>query len=280
MASSKSTNNRVLNFKYDPDPKSDIHTIFAFYKYIEWPLCLKIMDTKNLKELNIVYKLSTIFWILLVQLGIICCAYTDVIIILSNASISLLATTIISYVSEIVFYIVSVLYGVFLVPDIAMKIYIRFTKLDRILHLIDDQRRSALLKMLIIIHVFQAIAVFFLIYVDLNDWSNFSLIFTFWISITHDVKLIIFFAIINSIAVRFEILNSAMVNSKIFKRKIDFDLKSGMMAEVWKNKNNFDERSNMDLSSYLAIYNNLAELINDVNVYYGVQVSLIINIFF
>lgn len=266
---------KSLPVKYKPNPISDIHTIYTFHKYLEWPTCVKTMDTKTMKSLNVWYKLYSSIYLVMSFIGLVWCYSSDVGVLMVKAPNSLLWTTYLNYFTGILVFVMTLINCVFMMPEKGVDIYRALTKIDTIVDIMNKKNRSKLLKIMIFIHVVYLTIRSVQFFYDIFVWPDFSLFVYYATSVSIDLKFINFVIISHLVAVRFEVLNAAMMNLKFCEGKSSFDLKYGILISWWYPTVDgyFVGDKNMNISSFLALYNRLADLIDDINAYFGVPVS-------
>lgn len=260
----------ILPIKYEPNENSDIHTLFNLYKYLDWPLCVKSMDMNNLKVFGKSYKLFVAIYCAFITAALAWFCYVNILYTALFKTLSSIIILNMAYLSISTCYVAIVVHSAFFASESAFDIYINFTKIDNILNLMNNREKYKFSKTILILHIIYILIRCIQIFVDILAWSNVYMIIFYMCTVTVDLKILSFFVICHSIAVRFEILNRKLIDSDM--SKTDFELKSGMLNEVWGDAF-IEGRQKLDFSHCLAVYNRLADLIDHVNAYFGIPVS-------
>lgn len=261
----------VLPSKYKPNAKSNIHTLFNLYKYLEWPLCIKTIDINNLKGLSVLYKFFVAIYSIAITFALSWFCYVNILHVAPFQTLSFIIIMNMAYLSISMCYVAVVVHSAFFASKSGLDIYVSFTKIDSLLNLINDREKHKFLKTLLMLHIVYFLLRCFQIFIDVLAWSNVYMIIFYICTVVVDLKILNFYIICHSVAVRFEILNRNLIDSDVFKT--DFELKSGMLTEIWSHIL-IEGRHKLDYSHCLAIYNRLADLIDHVNNYFGIPVSL------
>lgn len=220
------------------------------------------------------YKLYSIFIFLILTTGM----FWSVVINVkrnSNNSLSVLLTTITSYASMIVAYMVTAINCFMFSPEITKEIFNSFLKVDQNFLLLQNSRKNNVKTMVVLLHSFYIVLKSFLTLVDLIDWMTLDTIIGHICTSVIDLEILHFIINVEVTARAFELLNRRLAKLSLPK-SIDFDIKDGLMAKIWKRdisviNNNLSEKS---IKKCIAVYNQLAEIIDSINFSFGLTVKL------
>lgn len=266
---------KILPIHFKRETKSNIHYMFTFYKYVEWILGLKLMNIENISELEKKYKFFIFFFMTFMSINIILRIFTHI-KFMERFGLPIFITAILSYITIVIEYIFVIIHGCFFSSKNAVQIYIKMTNIDKILKLVNYDQFKVFRETFISLHV---IYIAFRLYQIMSYFKKIPIdmmtILHIFSTITVDLKMLNFGISINMIARRFEMLNKLMVKLKNNILTIDYDLNNGILTNVWRENDKNIKNVKLDISKYLAVYNTLTDVIDEINALFGVPVSIL-----